>query len=104
MVDIRIPKGDKGFNLVFTIKDSAGAAYNLNGYTIKLKVWKLGSSDAPIVDGSCTIISEAGGTCRYAVTATDFLVVGLYKCELELTKTDTIESTRSYILEVTESP
>lgn len=104
MADISVPKGDKGFYLVFTVQDSTGAAYNLNGYTIKLKVWKLGGSDAPIVEGTCNIISEAGGTCRYKIAASDFLVVGLYKCELELTKTDTIESTRSYILEVTESP
>ena len=104
MADISVPKGDKGFYLVFTVQDNAGVAYNLSGYTIKLKVWKLGNSDVPIVDGTCNIISEAGGTCRYLITATDFLVVGQYKCELELTKTDHIESTKSYILEVTESP
>lgn len=104
MADITVPKGDKGFYLNFTIRDNTGAAYNLNGYTIKLKVWKLGISDTLIVDGTCNIVSEAGGTCRYLVTASDFLVVGLYKCELELTKTGVIESTRSYILEITESP
>lgn len=105
MADISVPKGDKGFYLVFTVKDSDGKAYNLNGYAIKLKVWKLGGSDTPIVDGTCNIISEAAGTCRYLITGSDFLVVGLYKCELELTKSGTvIESTRSYTLEITESP
>ncbi|GAG54454.1 unnamed protein product [marine sediment metagenome] len=104
MADISIPRADKGFKLVFTVQDSTGAAYNLSGYTIKLKVWKLGGSDAPIVDSDCVAISEAAGTCSYTIGADDFLVAGLYKCELELTKTDHIESTRSYTLEVTESP
>ncbi len=104
MADISVPKGDKGFVMVFTVQGSTGAVYNLSGYTIKLKVWKLGSSDAPIVDTACTIVSAAAGTCSYTVGASDFLVVGLYKCELELTKTGVIESTRSYSLEVTESP
>ena len=104
MADISVPRNDKGFYLNFTVQDNTGAAYNLNGYTVKLRVWKLGKSDAPIVDSACNIVSAAAGTCRYLVTSTDFIVVGLYECELELTKTGVIESTRKYSLEVTESP
>lgn len=104
MADITIPKGDTGFTLVFTVQDSTGAAYNLTGYTITLKVWKQGKPDSPIVEGACSIVSASAGTCSRAVAATDFIVVGQYKCELELTKSGVIESTRSYTLEVTESP
>ena len=103
MADISVPKSDKGFYLNFTVKDNSGTVYNLTGYTIKLKVWKLGKSDAPTVDAACNIVSAVGGTCRYLITATDFIVVGLYQCELELTKTGVVESTKKYTLEVTES-
>lgn len=100
MADIEIPKGDKGFDLDFTVTDSSGSAYNLSGYTVKLKVWTLGISGKLLLTGSCNITDAVSGTCTYPVVVTDFDLIGKYRAEIELTKTDTIESTESFGLEV----
>lgn len=103
MADLTIPKGDKGFYLVFTVQDSSGTAYDLTDYTITVKVWKAGDSSNLIVNSAAAILVAASGTCRYSVSATDFTAKGLYRLELELTKTGVIESTKSYTIEVAES-
>lgn len=103
MADLTIAQNDKGYYLNFTITDSAGAAYNLTGYTIKLKVWYANKADTLIVDGTCTIVSAALGTCKYLVTATDFITIENYYGELELTKSGIIESTERFTIEVKES-
>ena len=103
MAEITIPRIDKGFNLNFTVKDADDVAYNLTGYTITLKVWKAGSSDTLLLSGTCTILVAAAGTCYYTLTATDFIIAGVYKAELELTKAGVIESTKSFTIEVSES-
>ena len=103
MADIYIPKGDKGFNLNFTVQEDDGTAYNLATYTITLKIWPENMSTEPIVDAACTPIVAASGTCYYTVTATDFTSAGDYILEIELTKTGVIESTRHYTLKVEDS-
>ena len=103
MTTITVPKSDKGYYLSFTIQDSAGNAYNLTDYTIKLKVWVAGRPDSLTVDGTGEIVVAASGTCRYLVTATDFTAKGTYSAEIELTKTGIAESTKEFTLEVTES-
>ena len=103
MSDLTVPKGDKGYNLNFTVKDSAGAAYNLTGYTVTLKVWEAGVSGTLILSGACSIDVAASGTCHYTITATDFTSVADYKMELELTKSGVIESTENYDLKIEES-
>ena len=103
MTTTYIPSSDMGFNLNFTIKDANGSAYNLTGYTIKLKVWRAGQPGLLLLDGSCDIDSAVNGACHYTITATDFTSVGTFKAELELTKAGVIESTGSFGIEVTES-
>lgn len=103
MADITVSQNDKGFYLLFTVKDSAGNAYNLAGYTIKLKVWLPRNPNKLIVNGSCEIVNGTNGTCKYSVAATDFTAVNIYNAELELTKTGIIESTETFTIEVKES-
>jgi len=103
MITIYIPSSDMGFNLNFTIKDANGSAYNLTGYTIKLKVWRAGQPGLLLVNGNCAIDDAANGTCHYTITATDFTSVGTFKAELELTKAGVIESTGSFDIEIMES-
>jgi hypothetical protein len=103
MADIYIPKGDKGYPLSFAIKDSDGDEYSLVGFTIKLKVWKHGQPETLLVDGTCETDDEDAGICHYNIASGDFNSVGVFKAELELTKTGNIESTQSFELEVTES-
>jgi hypothetical protein len=103
MADLTIPKGDYGYYINFTVQDSDGNAYDLTDYTIKWKVWAKGSPNNLLLNGSCSIVTAGSGTCRYAITSTDFNTKGLYNFELELTQSGIEESTRTYELEVTES-
>jgi len=105
MADLTIAQNDKGFYLLFTIKDSAGNAYNLTDYTIKLKVWQANKASTLIVEGTCSIVIPAtNGICKYLVTANDFKTIDEnYSAELELTKSGVIESTEKFTIEVKES-
>lgn len=101
--DLTIPKGDCGYYINFTVKDSAGTAYNITGYTVKFKVWKVSSPGTLKVNGTCAAVVPASGTCRYLIVATDFTQVGQYVWELELTSVGVVESTTTYTLEVVDS-
>jgi len=103
MTTIYIPSSDMGFNLNFTVKNADGSALDLTGYTIKLKVWRVGQPGLLLLNGSCDIDSAVDGTCHYTITATDFTSVGTFKAELELTKAGVIESTGSFDIEIMES-
>ena len=103
MAGLIVPKGDYGFDLNFTVRDSDGDAYNLTGYTIKLKVWSPNNPSILMVNGTCSILVAASGTCKYTVANGDFNSVGNYLFELELTKTGVVESTKTQTLFVTES-
>jgi len=103
MADLTIPKGDYGFLLAFTVQKDDGTAYDLTDYTIKLKVWTMGTPANLIVDAICTPNVPADGTCYYIIQSGDFDTVGNYLLELELTKAGVVESTRYYTLEVKES-
>jgi hypothetical protein len=100
---LTVPRNDKGYYLNFTVQYADGTAFNLTGYTIGVKVWAPGRPDNPVLSGTGAIVVAASGTCKYLITATDFPNAGLYNLELELTQSGVIESTRSYILEVSES-
>lgn len=103
MSDITVPKGDFGFNIDFTVQDFEGNAFNLTGYTTKFKVWAAGVPGTTVINGSVAHDTEADGTCHYTVVDGDFDTVAHYKCELQLTKANTQESTMAYDLEVIES-
>lgn len=102
MATLTVPQSDYGFTLSFTIQDSTGAAYNLTGYTIKLKVWRPGNSTL-LVDGTCSIVVAANGTCNYTVASGDFALPGTYYAELQLTQAGVQESTQQFTLVVQES-
>ena len=103
MASITIPKNDKGFNLAFTVKDSSGTAYVLTNYTIKLKVWILERAGTLLLTGTVVIDDANAGTCHYPVVDGDFNAVGKYRAEVELTKTNVVESTESFEIIVAES-
>jgi hypothetical protein len=98
-----IPKGDKGYNLAFTVTNNLGVAKNITDYTIKLKMWKPSIPGTLIIDGVCVIDTGASGTCHYVIGANDMITAGRYKAELELTATGIIESTEPFIIVIEES-
>jgi hypothetical protein len=103
MADITISQGDYGFTLTFTVQTATGGAYDLTGKTIAVKVWHPSKPSALLVNGAGAIVTASTGICTYTPASTDFLAKGLYKCELELTELGKQDSTKTYILEVTES-
>ena len=103
MADLYIPKGDKGYNIHFTVRDADGNVFVITAYTVTLKVWKPEYPETLLLSGACVIESGVAGTCRYAVASGNFDTVGKYKAELEFTATGVIESTCSFDLEVVES-
>jgi len=75
-----VAKGSFGYNLNFALKDSAGTARNLDGYSVKLQMW------APLVPGTLLIdtaiswTDDTAGTCYYTIpAATTFATVGVYQ-------------------------
>lgn len=80
---INIVQGDYGYPLNFTLQDNDGAAINLTGCTVTIKVQKFGS-DAVKFTGTLTIDSAAAGTCHYTVATTDFDEEGRYKAEIQI--------------------
>ena len=98
-----IPKGDKGYNLAFTVTDNLGTVKNISAYTIKLKMWAPGVPGTLIINGACVIDSGANGTCHYVIGATDMVTAGRYQAELELTSTGIIESTEPFTIVIKES-
>jgi len=98
-----VPKGDKGYNLAFTVTDNLGTVKNITAYTIKLKMWKPTVPGTLIIDGACSIDVGASGTCHYVIGASDMAVAGRYQAELELTATGIIESTEPFVIVIKES-
>jgi len=103
MSDLTIPANDKGFNLSFIVYDSDNKVYDLDGYTVTMKVWKPGVPGTLVVNEACNVTNASLGTCTYTVNAADFASIADYKMELELTKSGVIESTDNYDISVEES-
>ncbi len=103
MANLTLPFGDYGYNINFTVQDSAGVAYNLTGYTITFKAWDKQYALSLAFSKACVIDVAADGTCHLSLLIADIIPAGSYTFELELTKAGVVESTQSYDLEVVES-
>lgn len=97
-----VPKGDKGYNLAFSVVDDLAAVKIITDYTIKLKMWEPGNPTL-IIDGDCLIDNAVLGTCHYVIGADDMVTPGRYVAELELTAGNIIESTEPFFIIIQES-
>lgn len=102
---ITLLQDDFGQLINFTIQNSTGTAFDLTGYTVRLKVWTPSDSRAMRVNSLCTITNPPGtdGLCTYVVKSGDFPTRGQYKGELEIIGTSYKESTRAFEITVEES-
>jgi hypothetical protein len=82
--EIPVIKGDKAYEINFTLQDFNGVAVNLTGATLKLKVQKPGAAALKFT-GDMTIVSAAAGTCKYTVAEGNFDTAGAYDAEIEAT-------------------
>src|SRR3990172_9451908 len=84
---IRCKRGEVGYDINFTVKNNAGTAFDLTGYTITFKTWREGIPGTLIINGTGSIVVAASGTCKYTVVEGNTATPGEYLAELELTKT-----------------
>jgi hypothetical protein len=63
---------DYGYDINFTVKDSAGVAVNLTG--VQSILFRIRQADGSInlLNGTCSVVSATAGTCKYTVLASDF--------------------------------
>lgn len=103
MANLTLPFGDYGYNINFTVQDSAGGVYSLVGYVTTFKAWDKKYALSLAFSKVCVPDVPASGTCHLALLIADIIPAGSYTFELELTKAGVVESTESYDLEVVES-
>lgn len=76
--------GNYGFNLPFTLQDSAGVAVDITNATLAFKA-QLDSDDTVQFSGTMTRVSGPAGTCFYTVAQTDFPVAGSWNAQIVAT-------------------
>lgn len=84
MTEIKVVKGDRGYDLNFTLQKSDGTALDLTGTTLLFKAQK---HEAAVIkfSGSMAIVNATAGTCKYTAQVTDFDEIGKYYGEIEVT-------------------
>lgn len=99
-----VKKGDYGFIIPVKITKADFTDFNLTGYTVKMKVWLKGTPSVIkwTLDGSVT--DAVKGIVEFLVADTNFTEAGAFVGELELTRAGHVESTRSFPVNVLESP
>lgn len=81
---IKVYKGDKLFDLEFTLQDANGVAVDLTSASaLVFKFQKQGVATA--TTGTMSVISAAAGTCKYTVADGDFATAGDYYAEIQVT-------------------
>ena len=84
MADFVIRKGDRLPELQATLTDSAGAAVNLTGLTVRFHMRQVGSRTVK-VNGAATLVTPASGVVKYTWAAVDTDTTGSYQGEFEVT-------------------
>lgn len=88
MIQIRVFKSDKLYDINFTLQDADGAAFNLIG--ISTLLFKVQRQEAATLkfSGGMEVVNATSGTCKYTAQATNFDEVGHYYAEIEATFDD----------------
>ncbi len=76
--------GNYGFNLPFTLTDSAGVAIDISNATLAFKA-QLDSDNTVQFSGVMVKVSGPAGTCYYTVAQTDFSVSGTWNAQIVAT-------------------
>jgi len=73
-----------GKTKAFHVVDEDGDNVDLTGYTVKLRIWRPGST-ALKVNKSGTIVNAEGGTCTYTLASGDLDETGDFRFSIVLT-------------------
>ena len=84
MTELTLVRGDKGFDLEFTVQEADGTVFDLTGATVKFKM-ALPQNAQLKIDGLCTITDPLDGKCKYTIQDGDLDTSGTYVAELEIT-------------------
>jgi hypothetical protein len=104
-VTLTIPCGDYGYDINFVLTNADCTAFDLTGYTLKLKMWKPGKPKDLLVDGTITITTPPGsdGLAYYTIVSGNFDIAGSFVGEVEGTKAGIKISWKTFDLVVSES-
>lgn len=97
-MSIRLFKDTRSPSLTDTIRVN-GAAFDLTGSTVKLRMRPVGSSTLK-VDANATVVSAEGGTVRYDWGASDLDTAGDYLAWWRVTTGGLVQETEEFALEV----
>ena len=86
MADFYLKQNDTRPFLTATLQDSAGAAINLTGASVRFHM--LASDGSVIVDAAAVVQDAATGVVRYEWQPADTAVTGTFKAEIEVTYAD----------------
>ncbi len=81
---IETVSGNYGYNLPFTLTDSAGVAVDITNATLQFRA-QLNSDTSVQFVGAMVKDSPTAGTCHYAVASTDFPTAGKWNCQIVAT-------------------
>lgn len=81
-------RNDVGRDVNFTVQDSSGTAIDLTSSTILFKM-AIPFASTNKINGSCTIVVAADGTCKYTLQSGDTDTGGVYEAELQITYSPT---------------
>lgn len=91
---MQVRESDYGYDINFTVLEDDGETIrNISGTTIKFQVCDI-ITRLNIIDGNCSIINAANGTCKYTVGANDFNKAGNFEGGLKITSSGGIITTK----------
>jgi hypothetical protein len=83
---IETVQGNYGYNLPFTLTDSAGVAVDITNASLVFEA-QLDSDNSVQFSGSMNITNGPAGTCYYTVQSTDFPQAGIWNVQIKATYT-----------------
>ena len=84
MSNLIVVQNDKKYDFNFTVTDANAEVIDLTDSVIKFKVANYINPSALVVNATCTVITATLGTCKYTIQSNDFITVGNYRAELEI--------------------